>query len=113
MASGAYVVMNPPYAASIARLATSSAASAPTGSARRRSPSSSSEVAARPGEGRKSVPTRATALVIATSTNGARSPPIAAAKPPNAGPVTVPADWAAEMMPLANARRAGTMDCAR
>ena len=59
------------------------------------------------------MPTRAIALVTATITNGARRPPIAAAKPPNAGPATVPADWAAEMMPLANARRAGAMDWAR
>ena len=113
MANGAYVVMNPPYEASNARLATSSAARAPTRIGSSGSPSSSSEVVARPREGRKSVPTRATALVIATITNGARSPPIAAAKPPNAGPMTVPADWAAEMMPLAKARRAGTMDWAR
>ena len=77
------------------------------------SPSVSAGVVARPREGRKSVPTRATALVIATITNGARSPPIAAAKPPNAGPATVPADCAAEMMPLPNARRAGSIDCAR
>ena len=56
---------------------------------------------------------RASVLVIATMTKGARSPPMAAAKPPTAGPATVPADCAAEMMPFANARRAGTTDCAR
>ena len=59
------------------------------------------------------MPTSARALVMATMTNGARSPPSAAANPPNAGPATVPADWAALMMPFANARRGGSMDWAR
>ncbi len=53
------------------------------------------------------MPTNAIALVNATSTNGARSPPMAAATLPTAGPATEPADWAAEMMPLEKARRAG------
>ena len=53
------------------------------------------------------MPTRAIPLVMATRTNGARRPPIAAAMLPTAGPATVPADWAAETTPLANARRSG------
>ena len=56
---------------------------------------------------------RAIALVAATMTNGARRPPIAAARPPNTGPGTVPADWPAETMPFANARRAGSTTRAR
>jgi hypothetical protein len=49
----------------------------------------------------------AMALVTATMTKGARRPPTAATSPPTAGPATEPADCAAEMIPLANARRAG------
>ena len=58
------------------------------------------------GRGRKSAATNATALVAATARNGARKVNAAASSPPIAGPATLPAELAAEMMLFAKERRA-------
>ena len=53
----------------------------------------------------------ASALVAATATKGARSVNVAARSPPIAGPATLPAELAAEMMLFANESRARSATC--
>jgi hypothetical protein len=64
------------------------------------------------GRGRNIAATKAIALVAATMKNGARRSPDAAMKPPKAGPRTLPAEFAAEMMLLKKARLACCAVCA-